>query len=607
MATSNSTRVRQEPRSSFRAGLTLSVILLAGSAQAQTEPSPAFKPSEAQIERTIASILVCQWPLDPRLSSFSSEFSTVLRYLEQKRTSSLESEDGLLPGRFKALGVDFDRVAMLGFQGGGVAIGWSAASTRDQLAEALRKQGYEFKAHEASGGLAAEKVTPDSTARLLVVAGRQTMRGKEGAEGATILCRPGPTTDEASMAAAGVPSTETVREVVRKGAQKDKAWVDNIIARRAPGPLAAIAGYSWLDADQVATMLALNSPAVNHALVRNAHVPLTAQQIDPMLDTDVVHSILKERYGVLSEPQRQRLRVDPRTSLVVTLRGGGADARAAFETVLQKEMPGRVEWALQMLPEVTEEIVDLVLVQGTEEIRGRFVMQSRYHYTQQQVERMLRDENVDVQIGVLRRDDIPLTEAQIARGINHHEEKIAFWYRQRKGYVPTEDQIEKGLTSTNVVTRRGWAGYQRVLLTDGQVGRALTDPDPVVRKMILSRPEIQLNAAQQDTCTTDPDFGARTSCVGRQDYTLTQARFQAIASDRNPNVLRAFLNRKDIPSVDLGPYIAEAIRNASNDTLLAVAENRAIVLTDAQIRMAREMRAKRVGDAFCRRSSHRCQ
>lgn len=589
--------------------------------QAQTELGQAatFEPSAAQIERAITTILLCDWSIiDRPRSPEKVELRAAIEYLELQQsqdTQSISPQDrdiGTLPGSFDALGLRFDHVGMMGAAGGFVAFGWSAAASPAGLVDTLRGLGYDFKRGDGardgpSDSFIAARITPAATSRLIVAPGRHSMRGKEGAHGATIMCQLGSTTDEASMAAAGVPSTATVKEIVLKGEKQPEAWVANIIDKAIPAQLRAIASYRWLDAAQVETLLALNDFETNQSLASNLHVSLDARQLDAVLESGAAMPVIRSRYASLSEAQRERLKATPHAALALALRGGGAEAQAAFESVLREQHYGKAQWALHMLPNITEEIVNVLLEHGSAEVRRHFAMQSRFQYTPQQVERMLRDDDHEVQIGVLRRHDLPLTVEQLARGINHSDERIAFWYRQRKDHVPGAKEIEEGLTSTNVVTRRGWVFNQRITLTAEQAARALADADPVVRRAALARPEIPFGPFEQDACTDDPDFGVRSKCVSRPDYTLTQARFESIASHPNPNVLWAFLSRKDAPKVELGSYIESAIRNALDATLIAMATNKNVPLTDGHIQMAHELREKPVVDAFCKRSSRRCQ
>lgn len=587
--------------------------------QAQTEQgqAAAFEPSAAQIEHVITMILLCDWSIiDQPRSPEEVELRAAIRHLElQQDAQSISPQDrdiGTLPGSYDALGLRFDHVGMMGMAGGFVAFGWSAAASPDGLVDTLRGLGYDFKQGDGVrdgpiDNFIAARITPAATTRIIVAPGRHNMRGKEGAHGATIMCHLGATTDEAAMAAAGVPSTATVTEIVLKGEKQPEAWIANIIDKAIPAQLRAIARYRWLDAAQVETLLALNDIETNQNLASNLHVSLDARQIDGVLETGAAMQVIRSRYASLSEAQRERLKATPHTALALALRGGGAEALAAFESVLREQHSGKTQWALNILPNITEEIVNVLLEHGSAEARSQFVMQSRIQYTPQQLERMLRDDEPEVQIGVLRRHDLPLTAEQFARGINHPDERIAFWYRQRKDHVPTAKEIEKGLTSTNVVTRRGWVFNQRITLTAEQAARALADADPVVRRAALMRPEVPFGPLEQDACTDDPDFGVRSKCVSRPDYTLTQARFESIASHPNPNVLRAFLSRKDAPTVALDSYIESAIRNAPDATLIAMAANKSVPLTDAHIQMVRELREKPVMDAFCKRSSRRCR
>jgi|GEM_PF-6651146 len=402
------------------------------------------------------------------------------------------------------------------------------------------------------------------------------------------------------MAGFGVPSVFRLAEIVGKGEKQPKEWVDNIIAKAIPAYAETIARYRWLDAEQVEALLALRDYGTNSALVSNADVQLDSRQLDAMLGSAPATEIVRERFESLSEAQRQRLKKNPDLALAMRLRGSGADAAAAFEFVVREQGNGKALWALQMLPDITGEIVDVVLEYGSDDLRRSFAMKRHLQFTPQQIERMLQDRNPEVRIGILRRRDIALTVEQVAHGINHPNENLAFWYRQRsENYVPTAEEIEASLTSASVGTRSWWVSNRRFTLTPGQAARALADPAPVVRQAALGRPELLFGESEQNACTNDPDFSVRSICVSRPDYTLTQARFESIASDRNQNLLRAFLNRKGVPKTDLGPYVEEAVRNASDATLQAIAANKEVPFTPLQIGIACQARSGKTQNAFC--------
>ena len=611
--------LRQQLTLLMAAGLACFLIFPAGSVRAQMEPeSPTgFKPSPVQLERAITMILLCDLPiLNQEYNQKNNELTSVLNYLylQQKnldaRNSSRNQNIGELVGSFDSLGFRFDRLHAFGAAGGFVASGWSSGASVERLVAALNKQGYEFKqgGHSVQGpidSLVSERITPEKQTRLFIAAGRHTLKGKEGTGGATLMCHQKSTTEEESMASLGVPSTATLTKIVEKGQKQPEAWVDRIIAKAIPTQTRVIAGYRWLGAEQIAALLELHDFGTKQTLASNTHISLSSSQIDAVLESGVGIELVRTRYESLSEAQRQRLKANPATAQEMRLRGGGADAVAAFASIVREQGDGKAQWAMQFLPGITEEIADVLLEYGSENLRAFFAMTPHIQFTPRQIERMLQDKNREVQIGILRRKDISLTAEQVARGINHPDEELAFWYRGRGDYIPTAEQIEKGLTNTNAIGRRAWVGNKRIALTPEQTARALADTDSSVRRAALERPEVSFSESLQDACTNDPDFGVRSSCVSRSDYTLTQARFESIASDRNPNVLRAFLSRKGAPKVELESYVDEAIRTASDTSLMAIAANKAVPLTAKQIETACEIRFGKTQKEFCCRVSPR--
>lgn len=235
-------------------------------------------------------------------------------------------------------------------------------------------------------------------------------------------------------------------------------------------------------------------------------------------------------------------------------------------------------------------------------MRRDLTIGSAFNYNAAQKERILQDPDHSVQIGLLRRKDVQFTDAQVARGINHPDEDLAFSYQQVKGYVPTAEQIEIGLTSSNAPTRAGWALNESITITSSQAQRGLADTAGYIVAIFLERADIVLTETNRDACTVHPEVTVRFACVRRANYTLTQKRFEQIASDSNSNVLRFFLERKNVPTVDLNPYFEKSLRSALESTLLAMAANNALPLTKEQLkRVPLALTSPQVKQAFARR------
>jgi hypothetical protein len=555
------------------------VLFLASAASAlmaqpanQPKKAPAFKPSAAQIERAITSMLLCDWmDTDAANSTVRQENQAVMDYIEQQRSANAPN-DGRLEGRFTALGVTFDEIDLFAGQGGAFAMGWTTTGSMETIAAALKQRGLMLKPKTMPVGrvrtvqaLQSISITPNRQITVVVAPGRGSFAPNVWEpEGVTLSCSLTGPSEEQTEKAIGVPTTLAIQGVVQKGERKPKEWVDNIIAKGFAETIEAVSGYLWLEASQVNILLGRNQPEVDKRLAYNKGISLSPEQIQMLLDrnnAEVLRALVQGRIDALSAEQRTKLKANPATQEAVLLRSSPAEALLAFERIVNSGDRNRVNSAMYALPNVSNEMVDLLIDKGTPDMRYDLSMQSKHAYTPQQVDKLLRDPNPSVKVGVLRRDEVPITRQQYDAGINHTGSSLAFWYRAREEHMPSAAQIELGLTSPDAPTRRGWVFDKRVTLTEAQTRRALNDPSLFVP--VLARPEVKLTEQDFDRCTVHQEVEIRFACVSRADYPLTQARFETIVADWNTNVLRNLLDRQLTTPVDYGPYIARALDTAS--------------------------------------------
>jgi hypothetical protein len=340
-------------------------------------------------------------------------------------------------------------------------------------------------------------------------------------------------------------------------------------------------------------------------LLENKNAALSVQQIDQIIragEKGELLVLISTRYDTLNAQQREQLATQPVAAPYMTVRAGDREAVRLLTKLIKDGDDGQFSEMLSFFPALNNEMVYLILRSGTPKMRSNLTMSSAFNYNAEQKELILQDPDRSVQIGLLRRKDVQFTDAQMVRGINHRDRNLAFWYRQVQGYAATVEQIETGLTASDAPTRAGWALDKRISITRSQAQRGLADPLAYIVVAFLQRADVALTEANLDACTAHPDVSVRFACVQRADYSLTQKRFEQIATDRNSNVLRFFLERKNVPPVDVSPFVDDALRTASEDVLLAMAANEALPLTTEQIMLALAASASpRVKQAFARR------
>lgn len=178
--------------------LTTGMVLLQENAAAQAmaaQDTRPVKPGAEEVERSITSLLLCEWPTGRPDNPDVAEFQRTIHALRHgppaegiippTRTES----DGLLPGRYRAFGFRFDRIQITGVQGSGSVIGWSASASRDQLVAALTTRGHSFAQTEGPlPALESTKATAGSVVHMLVTKDRYSIMGFEENGGTTTMC-----------------------------------------------------------------------------------------------------------------------------------------------------------------------------------------------------------------------------------------------------------------------------------------------------------------------------------------------------------------------------------------------------------------------------------
>lgn len=574
------------------------------------------QPSQVQIDSVLQQLLLCQ-----QVGGHPDDNTTINQVLDHVNALADAASDG--QGRvrisYKVLGTRFHLFTMLGHDRESIMVGWSPNGRVAALAARLRGMGMalvpynhtedpsELIKDASVQGHQLRRITPDGQSRILLLSGLRWPTETSGnGEGMALLCEHTQVTDEQVQAALGMPSTQSVRQVVGSGTLKPREWADRVISSGHPSLLEVVSSYRWLQPDQVERLFATNQPVVDIALVKNNAVVFTQAQVDILLARQhgsTLRKLVEKRYEVLTSEQRTVLEKHPATALRMTLRAGGQPALALLQMYLMENDIQQIRRTFNAMNNPSSEAIDLVLKHGSPKVRGWMAMEIKSTYTPQQIEAMLTDPEPDVQIGVLRRYELPITDAQYQRGIKHAHPKIAFWYLNRQEHLPSDEAIELGLNSPRESTRRGWVLDNRYKMTPQQIERVWQQP--ALRGALLGRPDWTISAARADECTVDPEVTIRFSCVKRPDYTLTHDRFKWIVLDWNQNVLSELMHRKS-GAPDVAPFIEHAIDHANNLVLLRIARARDLHISEAQVQRAQRHPNPEVRAAFCKRQPQIC-
>jgi hypothetical protein len=548
-----------------------------------------------QVNKAWARFLLCDFSQPEDVDAASWEQTTT--YINNQIKSFENQRNAPQSAHFKvnAYGTQFEQINMVY----GVVAVWTPEKRSEVLEKNLAKLGLQF-ADENFIDFESNKPIPARLAKKIIAPVKinvylmdkplSSLGFNNITGGTTLVCTTESASEKEIIDTTGFPSARTLQIRLYKDGLED-TLVNQIIEKGGKDIKQVIAGSSVLNLEQVKALYSTGDFAIIDALIGNSKILLSAEQIDTILNKPVQYNRLKlisNHFMQLNSAQISKLKQSDNLHLrdVIVMKEGGQHAlntlNQYFSTSRKDE---EIRWLLSYST-LDDAMVDLILNKGSNEIRQRLTLDSKYPYNKSQIERILQDTSSGVQIGLLRRKDIPITDAQIDRGLKLKDLSLTFWYKQRMT-VPTPEQIEFGLTHQDIPTRRGWAFEKKFRVTQQQAIRGLEDSDSIVRGAFLKRAEVMPLSKHLDACTVDPDISLRFTCVESATYMLTQWRFERIAFDANSNVLRGYLKVHKKQAIDLEPFFLHALANAPDNVLIKIANNSAMLYTEKMLRQAK--------------------
>lgn len=199
--------------------------------------------------------------------------------------------------------------------------------------------------------------------------------------------------------------------------------------------------YPYLNERQIDSILRSGDMAAIHGLTHQDHWPrLTESHLSQLI---ALRRVTLDRRmaetAKLSPALVQQLarNDDPETALWLAYRYGSGSGNGSVAGHMEKLIatgdPSRIKhivWAMKPIP---SELVDLVLRHPDATVRSHLTTNGNFQPTAAQVDLILQDPDRDVQIGLLRKSEIPISREQLSKGINHADKNLAFWYRHRLG------------------------------------------------------------------------------------------------------------------------------------------------------------------------------
>lgn len=565
------------------------------------------KPSQAEVERALTDLLLCEWMTDKGSSLGAERFFEVIYHLADNSPGGV---NGDLVGEFHAFGEVFQRLLIatgLRKEDGG-AVGWSGTSSADVIVRKLKQRGYVFEPISGTpGGFSGERSSRLVHYTVTVVDGGLPDGPGGGADGVMMMCEARATEEGKHQQALEDQKAKQIVDTVKSEERQPPEWADAILNEGSPRLIYILARYKWLNADQIERIVQSDDRKLRDVLLRNEDAPLSTAQLDRFLALGHEERVLRYRYDALTEAQVAGLQRTPENRSRVRLAAGGSAALEELEKILRTGGEDEIDLAFRRLRTITPEVIDLVLHSASRKVLVRFMQTQKPPYTPEQIERILATDDRDLHVWLVRNDKLSLTRAQYERGVMHPDDGISFWYRMRKDHTPSSRMIEEALTSPNPRTRELWLRHDRITLTPEQLERALTDPSDAARYAAFGRKDVTLTPAQLDACLREADFNVRNGCAERSELTLTQERFENIVGHPNPNVFRSFLRAKKGENINLAPYVRQAILTASDEILLRMLNRDQLPITADDVRTVRYTRSLHIQNAYCRRAPEVCR
>lgn len=369
-----------------------------------------------------------------------------------------------------------------------------------------------------------------------------------------------------------------------------------------------MSSYPFLSDQQIRTLISTKDPITLHGLVlRNDTSPLHPDVITDLIMANIplIDHVMVSRKNMKLSPKNIEIllsRKDPGTLLLLAQIYGIGSAQEATVALLKSGSVEDVNDAISRMSEVPESMVNLILSKSPLPVRRHLLMQGRFTPTANQIDIILKEQDPEVKIGLLRRRTIDLPADVVSVNMFDANEDVSFWFRQRKEFHPTPEQIEIGLSNKRILIRMGFSLMEHIVPNAAQVERGLVDPHSGVRGTFAARKNITLSDTQLDRCIVDSEFSVRYSCVQRAEFRMNQKRFETVVQDKNANMLYVFTSKKRQPNLDLSPFVRTLLEStsvATRSARLALAKQTSLVLNEDQIQKGMMDSDDAVRDTFC--------
>lgn len=586
------------------------LLVLSGLAHAGTVPS------QAEIDAAFGRWIACDF--DASSPDTRQNDERVFNYLEElwQAKSEANGHSNRRKVRFTVKGVVFTQTDGYAGVGGVFQLAYAPSATPAQLAELMGGYGWTFVSAQAKEfnvpGLALQAMRMDmkNTTKVLILPGGFSIvpnQSDSPLPGSTLACTFTSTSAADWRNKDGLPTYDQMLVADQKNEAYPREWIEPIVAKGIPEARAAIISRSELTDDQVDRLwqdprLRLNLISAKFDQLKPGHL----EELIVKRDSVSLERLIAQWLPQLPDAYVARLKTMPPYDRMIAIALGKSDALDDLRRALKAQNDAEVRRFMALHKNYDDAVMEAIFTHGTDRWKQEAIDRRQSEFTPAQIERALTDPSVDVQIWLLRRKDVRISRAQYDRGINHPDEKVAFWYRLA-AHVPSSEQVDAGLASPDEPTRWSWATRQDIVLTAKQIEKVRQDPESRrVRYSIWPRPEWTPTEADLDKCFAEMDGYAMGTCISRNDFDIRPQWFEAILRNPNRNVFRAWLKHPRFSQATYEQMLHELALRADDQLLQGLMNDNQLLFSDEHTQIFPVGVTLGVKRAYCRRIGANC-
>lgn len=161
------------------------------------------------------------------------------------------------------------------------------------------------------------------------------------------------------------------------------------------------------------------------------------------------------------------------------------------------------------------------------------------------IEKISMSRSYKVKKALVEKPGVTFTDEQIERLINDNNPHIQWCISKNASIKFTDDQIEMGLTSKNSTIRGNFARRFDFKPNKAQVDRGIIDSSSNVRNSFIKRRNIKLSEEQIDIIIGDDNYANLWGLLTRDDITLTSIQIKRLLKYTGKELVKVLKKRSD--------------------------------------------------------------